>query len=96
MNGIAIWTLPHPILFIFNTTSHQYSLVELLDENNKVIDLDIEKLINDIKQNKLEVNKFFHFFLFFIQKIYLLKTSLWVAKVSLEQLEGLYGNYIGQ
>ena len=55
LNGIAIWTLPHPILMIFNTSSHQYSLVELLDEKNKVIDLDIEKIINDVKQNKLEV-----------------------------------------
>jgi hypothetical protein len=40
---------------IFNTTSHQYSLVELIDEKNKVIDLDIEKVINDVIQNKLEV-----------------------------------------
>lgn len=55
LSGVAIWTLAQPILFIFNSTSHKYSLVELLDENKKVIDLDIEKLLNDIRQNKLEV-----------------------------------------
>jgi hypothetical protein len=55
LNGVAIWKLYQPILFIFNTTSHQYSLVELLDERKKVIDLDIEKLLSDIKQNKFEV-----------------------------------------
>ena len=32
-----------------------YSLVELLDDHNRVIDLDIEKLLIDIRQNKLEV-----------------------------------------
>lgn len=58
LNGIAIWTLPQPILFIFNTSTHQYCLVNLVDEKNKVIDLDIEILISDIRQNKIEVSLF--------------------------------------
>ena len=54
LNGIAIWTLPRPILFILNTTSYQYALVNLLDSKNKVIEFEVENILNDVRENKLE------------------------------------------
>jgi len=57
LNGIAIWTLPTPILFIFNTSSYQYAIQELISTETKtkaILDLDIQDLLDDIKLGKIE------------------------------------------
>ncbi|CAF0717772.1 unnamed protein product [Brachionus calyciflorus] len=55
INGIAIWSLSTPCLFIFNTTSYTYSIVYFLDRDNKVMDFSIDQILDDIKNNKLEI-----------------------------------------
>jgi len=55
LNGIAIWTLQTPLLFILNTTSYTYSLFDLIDEKNKaVLEIDIQEILDDIRLNKIE------------------------------------------
>lgn len=55
LSSIAIWSLESPVLFIFNSTSHQYALVEFLDSKNKIIEFDISKILDDIRDNRIEV-----------------------------------------
>lgn len=58
LNGIAIWTLPSPLLFIFNTSSYTYAFQEVVsnESGNKaaVIDLDIQELLDEIKLGRIE------------------------------------------
>jgi hypothetical protein len=56
LNGIAIWSLPCPILFILNTTSYEYSIVELIDPtNNSLLNIDIDKVIDKINHESINV-----------------------------------------
>lgn len=56
LNGIAIWTLQTPLLFIFNTTSYTYSLFDLVDVETKknLLDLDIQHLLDEVKLGNVE------------------------------------------
>ena len=57
LNGVAIWSLPAPLLFIFNTSTYTYSVKDLIDEKSKVLfDLDISEVLNDIRNDKLEIH----------------------------------------
>ena len=58
ISGIAIWSLPTPCLFILNTTSFTYNLVYFLDSNNQVKEVNIDKILDDFRNNKLEVSNF--------------------------------------
>ena len=55
LSGIAIWSLPSPIIFIFNSTSHMYSLIEVVNGTNEQIAIDIGQILNNIRERKLEV-----------------------------------------
>lgn len=54
LSSIAIWTLTSPVLFIFNSSSHQYALVEFLDKKNKIVEFDIAKILDDIRNHDIE------------------------------------------
>lgn len=55
LNGIAIWTLTAPLLFVFNTTAYTYSMFELIHESNlSLIDLNIHSILDDIRLNQIE------------------------------------------
>lgn len=56
LNGIAIWTLSCPTLFILNSTSYEYSLVDLIDyDDSSLLSVDIEKILNDVENFNLTV-----------------------------------------
>lgn len=57
LNGIAIWTLSCPVLFILNSTNYEYSLVDLIDynNNNTVLDVDIDKILSNVTSGNLTV-----------------------------------------
>ena len=56
MSNIAVWELRAPILFVFNTSSLSYALVDVIDEKNRMLDINIDEILNNTKQTKYEVN----------------------------------------
>ncbi len=60
LNGIAIWTLNTPIVFVYNVSSHTYNIIDLIEtvspNNNRQLKyLDLKYLLKEIKENKFEV-----------------------------------------
>jgi len=62
LSNIAIWSLSSPVLFILNSTNYEYTLIDVVDEKNRMIDLDYDKLLDDLRNNRLQVDCFFHKF----------------------------------
>ena len=56
LSGIAIWSLSSPVLFIFNATSHTYSLIDVVDEKKQPITIDIDQILDSVRENKIEVD----------------------------------------
>ena len=56
LSGIAIWSLSSPVLFIFNATSHTYSLIDVVDEKKQPILIDLDQILDGVRENKIEVN----------------------------------------
>ena len=55
LSSIAVWELKAPVLFIFNTKTFTYALVDVIDNRNKMLDIDIDNILKDIRENKLTV-----------------------------------------
>ncbi len=71
LSSIAVWELKPPVLFILDTKTFKYALVDVIDARNRMLDIDIDKILNDTRENKLTVlknlqiyfkNKFFNSF----------------------------------
>jgi hypothetical protein len=57
LNGIAIWSLKTPVLFILNTTNFKYGLV-YFDNTTEPSESDFNDVLNSLKSGKIEVNNF--------------------------------------
>jgi hypothetical protein len=55
LNGIAIWTLPTPVVFILNSTSYTYNLIHIVNEKNELIDFNVQTIMDNVTSGKLEV-----------------------------------------
>lgn len=59
LSGIAIWSLSMPSIFIFNTSSHMYSSIDIFNSTNDQILVDIDQILNDIRTQKMQVYIYF-------------------------------------
>jgi hypothetical protein len=58
LSNIAIWSLSSPVLFVLNSTNYEYTLIDVVDEKNRMIDLDYDRLLDDLRNNRLQVDFF--------------------------------------
>jgi hypothetical protein len=58
LSNIAIWSLSSPVLFVLNSTNYEYTLIDVVDEKNRMIDLDYDRILDDLRNNRLQVDSF--------------------------------------
>ncbi len=58
LSSIAVWELKPPVLFVLNTKTFKYALVDVIDNRNRMLDIDIDKILNDTRENKLIVRSY--------------------------------------
>jgi hypothetical protein len=56
LSNIAIWSLSSPVLFVLNSTNYEYTLIDVVDQKNRMIDLNYDQILDDLRNDRLKVD----------------------------------------